>query len=120
MNLPNLKISANIPNAAKEGGGYILSYKRSSFEEVLAGVDSLFGEHSISMIDAAFKSILFCSVNVTGRRDFFKSITDLGFPHCESVEEISELLKGIITSEFKQRYDSAVERYNNMTNEEEQ
>lgn len=120
LNLPNLKISANIPNAAKEGGGYVLSYKRSSFEEDLAGVDIVFGEHSISMIDAAFKNILFCSVNVTGRRDFFKSITDLGFPHCESVEEISDLLKGIITSEFKQRYDSAVERYDNMTNEEEQ
>lgn len=119
LNLPNLKISANIPNAAKAGGGYVLSYKRSSFEEDLEGVDVVFGEHSISMIDAAFKKILFCSVNVTGRRDFFKSITDLGFPHCESIDEIVDFLKGIATQEFRQQYDRAVDKYNTMTDDEE-
>ena len=117
LNLPKFKLSSNIPNA-RGSEGFIVSYKRSSFEEDLEDVDIVFGEHSVSMIDAAFKNILFCSVNVTGRRDLFKSITDLGFPHCESVDEIIDVLKSISSLDFRQKYDTAVERYNNMTNQE--
>lgn len=118
LNLPNLRISANIPNAIKEGK-FILSYKRTSFEEDLNDVDIVFGEHSISMIDAAFKQIIFASVNVTGHRDFFKGITDLGFPHCESVNEIVALLKNLTTPKFKMSYEQAIMRYNEMTDKEE-
>ena len=117
LNLPNLKISSNIPNA-EEGGKFQLSYKRSSFEEDLANVDIVFGEHSISMIDAAFKKILFCSVNVTGRRDFFKGITEMGFPHCESVEEIIDLMNSLVTEDFKKKYYNAIQTYNQMTDKE--
>lgn len=117
LNLPNLKISSNIPNA-EEGGKFRLSYKRSSFEEDLKDVDIVFGEHSISMIDAAFKQILFGSVNVTGRRDLFCGISAMGFPHCESVEEIVSLLKNVITPEFKRRYLQALHNYNEMTEKE--
>lgn len=118
LNLPNLKISGNIPNAV-EDGRFRLSYKRSSFEEDLKDVDIVFGEHSISMIDAAFKNILFCSVNVTGRRDFFEGITAMGFPHCESVEEIATLLNNLSSDSFKSDYEKAIYNYNQMTNKEE-
>lgn len=117
LNLPNLKISSNIPNA-EEGGKFRLSYKRSSFEEDLEDVDVVFGEHSISMIDAAFKSILFCSVNVTGRRDLFCGISTMGFPHCESVEAIATLIKQIGEPVFKEGYLKAVSNYNEMTSKE--
>lgn len=115
LNLPNLKMSSNVP-CANQDGNFILSYKRSSFEEDIEGVDIVFGEHSISQIDAAFKKILFCSVNVTGRRDFFQGISEMGFPHCESEEDICELLKELTTNEFKTRYERAIMKYNEMTN----
>lgn len=117
LNLPNLRISSNIPNA-EENGKFRLSYKRSSFEEDLKDVDIVFGEHSISMIDAAFKQILFGSVNVTGRRDFFCGISAMGFPHCESVEEIATLLKSITSDDFRSGYLKAIDNYNIMTDKE--
>ena len=114
LHLPNLRVSSNLPlDDAREG---VLSFKRSSFEEDLKDVDIVFGEHSISMLDAAFKGILFCSCNVTGHRNFFKSITDIGFPHCETVEEIDHLLKVVKSVEFEESYESAVKSYNEMTN----
>ena len=117
LDLPNLRISSNIPNA-NEDGKFRFSYKRSSFEEDLNGVDIVFGEHSISQIDAAFKNILFCSVNVTGRRDLFAGITEMGFPHCESEEEIAQLLTNLTTDTFKKSYEQAIDNYNKMTDKE--
>lgn len=117
LNLPNFRLSGNIPNAIQDGK-FCLSYKRSSLEEDLQGVDIVFGEHSIAMIDAAFKGILFGSCNVTGHRDFFEDITKLGFPHCESVEGIAALIESTITPAFKETYDAAIKNYNQMTDEE--
>lgn len=117
LNLPNFKISCNIPNANQDGK-FILSYKRSSFEDDLKDVDIVFGEHSISMIDAAFKNILFASCNVTGRRDFFASVTALGFPHCESIEDIKTLFMNVGTPGFKASYEQAIMNYNEMTDKE--
>jgi hypothetical protein len=114
LNLPNFKLSGHIPNAIQDGK-FCLSYKRSSFEEDLNGVDIVFGEHSIAMIDAAFKSILFSSCNVTGHRNYFEDITRLGFPHCESVGDIQSLINRIGSDEFKLEYDKAVNNYNQMT-----
>lgn len=114
LNLPNLKISSNIPNANEEGR-FRLSYKRSSLEDDLKDVDVVFGEHSISQIDAAFNNILFCSVNVTGRRDLFAGITAMGFPHCESVDDIKEFLHEIPTDRFRSKYETAIRNYNVMT-----
>lgn len=114
LNLPNFRLSGNIPNAI-QNGNFCVSYKRSSFEEDLDGVDIVFGEHSIAMIDAAFKNVLFSSCNVTGHRNFFEDITKIGFPHCESVEEISDLLKRLNTPEFKASYEMAIKGYNHMT-----
>lgn len=117
LNLPNLKLSGNIPDA-NQGGQFVLSYKRSSFEEDLKEVDLVFGEHSISMIDAGFKNILFASCNVTGHRNFFEDITKLGFPHCTSVDDIVELLKYVTTPDFKASYLQAIHNYNEMTDKE--
>lgn len=117
LNLPNLKISSNIPNAIEEGK-FKLSYKRSSFEEDLENVNIVFGEHSISQIDAALNNIIFCSVNVTGRRDFFEGITKMGFPHCENIDEIAQLLNDVTTEKFKTNYENAINNYNNMTDKE--
>lgn len=114
LNLPNFKQSGHIPSAMQDGK-FCLSYKRSSFEEDLDGVDIVFGEHSIAMIDAAFKSKLFCSCNVTGHRNYFEDITKLGFPHCESVDEIVGLIGSVGVPAFKESYSNAVSNYNQMT-----
>ena len=114
LKLPNLKLSGNIPDA-NQGGQFVLSYKRSSFEEDLKDVDLVFGEHSVSMLDAGFKNILFASCNVTGHRTFWEDITKLGFPHCESVEDIVEIINRLETPAFRVEYMQAVKRYNEMT-----
>lgn len=114
LKLPNLKLSGNIPDA-NQGGQFVLSYKRSSFEDDLKDVDLVFGEHSVSMLDAGFKNILFASCNVTGHRNFWEDITKLGFPHCESVEDIVEIIKKVETPAFKAEYMQAVKNYNEMT-----
>lgn len=118
LNLPNYKLSSNIP-VANQKGEFVLSFKRSSFEEDLKGVDIVFGEHSVAMIDAGFKGIPFASCNMTGHRDFFEDITKLGFPHCESIEEIANLLRSLTTPEFKASYEQAIKNYNEMTKKEE-
>ena len=118
LNLPNYKLSSNIP-MAKQKGEFVLSFKRSSFEEDLKGVDIVFGEHSVAMIDAGFKGIPFASCNMTGHRDFFEDITKLGFPHCESIEDIVNLLRSLSTPEFRISYEQAIKNYNEMTDKEE-
>lgn len=118
LNLPNYKISCNIP-AANQNGKFVLSYKRSSFEEDLKDVDIVLGEHSVAMLDAGFKHIPFASCNMTGHRNYFEDITNLGFPHCESVDEIVALLKNLTTPKFKSSYEQAIKNYNKMTDKEE-
>ena len=114
LNLPNFKISCNIPNANKDGK-FILSYKRSSLEEDLKGVDLVFGEHSVAMLDAGFKGIPFASCNLTGHRAYFEDISKLGFPHCESVEEMAALIKNLTSDVVKDQYRKAIANYNKMT-----
>ncbi len=117
LNLPNIHISSNIPNPNEENG-FRHSFSRSSFEEDLKGVDVVFGEHSVAMLDGGFAGKLFCSVDVTGRRNLFKGITDLGFPHCESVDEIIHVIDSTISPDFQKRYMKAIENYNEMTEKE--
>lgn len=117
LNLPNYKLSSNIP-MANQKGDFVLSFKRSSFEEDLKDVDIVFGEHSVAMIDAGFKGIPFASCNMTGHRNFWEDITKLGFPHCESIDEIANLLRSLSTPEFKASYEQAIKNYNQMTDKE--
>ena len=70
------------------------------------------------MIDAAFKKIPFASVNMTGRRNFFCGMTDLGFPHCESIDAIEKVISECDSESFISDYKDAIKRYNRMTDEE--
>ena len=115
LNLPNFKMSSNIP-AAMENGHMVLSYKRSSFEEDLKNVDLVFGEHSVAMLDAGFKGIPFASCNLTGHRAYYEDINNLGFPHCESVEEMANLIQNLPTADIRGKYQRAIENYNQMNN----
>ena len=117
LKLPNLTLSSNIP-LANVNGGFQLSFSRSSLEEDLKKADFVFGEHSISMIDAAFKQIPFCSINLTKRRNFFVGINDLGFPKCTSLDEIAKVIQSISGEEYQKNYLQAIDNYNRMTDEE--
>ena len=114
LNLPNFKMSSNLPPAI-ENGHFVLSYKRSSFEEDLKGVDLVFGEHSVAMLDAGFKGIPFASCNLTGHRAYYEDINKLGFPHCESVEEMAALITNLPSKEVREQYLNAIANYNKMT-----
>ena len=116
LGLHNLILSSNIP-IANTGKTFQLSFARSSLEEDLKNTDFVFGEHSISMIDAAFKGIPFSSVNLTRRRNFFIGINELGFPTCSSHEDIENVINKITNQEFQVNYLKAVDNYNKMTDE---
>lgn len=118
LNLPNLTLSSNIPPMFESTGKYKLSFSRTSLEEDLKQADFVIGEHSISMIDAAFKNIPFFSVNITNRRSFFVGITDLGFPNCSSLDEIENMIKSIDTELFRNKFLEAIGNYNKMTDME--
>ena len=115
LKLNNLKVSSNIPG---NGSSKTHTFSRSSLEQDLENVDIVFGEHSVSMIDAGFKNILFCPVNVTKRRCFAQSLVDLGFPLCTSANEIITFIDNVSTESLKEKYKKAIDNYNAMTDEE--
>lgn len=117
LNLPNLMLSSNTP-PMNDGSGFQFSFSRSSLDEDLKNADLVFGEHSVSMIDAAFKGIPFASVNITNRRNFFVGINNLGFPTCGSHDEIAKIIKNATQKDYQEKYLKAVENYNRMTDEE--
>ena len=110
--LSNIHLSTNIPDMK------VLSFPRSSLEEDLKQADIIFGEHSVAMIDGAFKNIPFASVNLTTRRDLFCGLTEMGFTSCKSVDDIVKVINEIITPEYQKRYLQAVKNYNEMTDKE--
>lgn len=112
--LPNITLSSNIPNT----GRTTHTFSRSSLEEDLKDCDIVFGEHSLSMIDAGLKKILFCPVNVTKRRSFAQSLIDLGFASCTTTDDVLLLIDSVSTDAFISRYNSAVHDYNAMTDKE--
>lgn len=114
LKLPNIKVSSNIPSIVDKSGGMVVSHKRSSLEADLKESDLVFGVHSISMVDGAMEGIPFASINMSGRRNLFQSITDLGFPHCESVDEIANVIESFNTVNFQQKYIQAVDNYNSI------
>ena len=117
LNLPNLKLSSNIPLMNENNNSYQYSFSRTSLDDDLKKTDFVIGEHSISMIDGAFKGIPFCSVNITGRRNFFVGLNDLGFPSCTSSNELRELIEKATTPWFMDMFRRAVVNYNKMTDE---
>lgn len=115
--LKNIHISSNIFEQNLKS--FKLSIPRSSLDEDLQKADFVFGEHSISMIDAAFKGIPFASINLTNRRNFFGVISEMGFPACETVEDIENIICNAGKAEFQKKYIEAVKQYNKMTDAEE-
>lgn len=117
LKLPNIKTSSNI--IEERLGDFKLSLPRQSMDADLEGTDLVIGEHSIAMVDGAFKGIPFASLNLTGRRDLFGGITDLGFPHFESIEGLVDFIRRFPTDEeLQSRYKKAIQNYNNMTDED--
>lgn len=114
--LSNIHVSSNI--FIEDLKRFKFSIPRSSFDEDLKKADLVFGEHSISMIDAALKKIPFASVNLTNRRNFFCGVSDMGFPACETVDDIENVIRNIVRAEFQQKYREAVKQYNLMTDME--
>ncbi|MBE5870538.1 MAG: hypothetical protein E7294_04675 [Lachnospiraceae bacterium] len=113
--LCNITLSTNIPS--NDTDNFRVSFPRQSLESDLKKADIVFGEHSVSMIDAAMQGIPFASVNLSKRRNLFCGITDCGFPHCTSIEEIERVLAEYGTAEFSKKFADAVRNYNAMTNE---
>lgn len=114
--LNNIHLSGNI--LANNLNAFMLSIPRTSFQEDLQKADIVFGEHSISMIDAAFENIPFASINLTNRRDLFCGISDMGFPLCSTVDDIEAVIHNIEKPDFQKDYVEAVKRYNAMTAQE--
>ncbi len=114
LGLSNLVLSGNIPD--NDIGDFKLSLSRGSLDKDLEEADLVFGEHSIAMVDGALMGIPFASVNMTGRRNFFCALTNLGFPHFEDVSDISKFISRIaVDKKLQDKYRQAVERYNRMT-----
>lgn len=117
LKLPNIHVSSNIPSFVDSRGNVVVSHRRSSLETDLKEADFVFGVHSISMIDGAMDGIPFASVNLSGRRNLWQGITDLGFPHCENIEAISEVIESVLDPEFQSKYCNAIDNYNKIINE---
>lgn len=117
LKLDNFKVSSNIPPIKDEKGNFVCSHNRNSFEKDLENVDLVLGVHSIAQIDAALKKIPFATVNLSGRRNLFKSISDLGFPYCENIEMVESIIKNIETQSFKDNYIKAINLYNKVIKE---
>lgn len=111
----NIMLSSNIPHATLNN--FSLTYSRSSLAEDIKGADIVFGDHSVSMIDAAMEGTIFASINVMRRENLFRSMTELGFPCCKSVEEIVEFIESINNGSYKEKYDCAIDSYNKMIDE---
>lgn len=117
LGLLNIKVSSNIVH--EDLKDFKLSLPRQSLDEDLEGADLVLGEHSIAMIDGAFKGIPFASMNFTGRRNLFCGISDLGFPHFEDIPAVIEFVKEISEDKGTQeRYRQAISNYNKMTDVE--
>lgn len=114
LGLPNLVLSGNIPD--NDISDFKLSLSRGSLQKDLEEADLVFGEHSVAMVDGALMGIPFASVNMTGRRNFFCALTELGFPHFEDVPGISDFISRIADDrELQGGYLKAVDNYNRMT-----
>ena len=116
--LKNIWVSGNIPKI-ESMSNFPLTFKRSSLQSDLETADIVFGEHSVSMLDASFEKIPFCSVNLTKRRNFTESLTNMGFPHCQNIDDLVNLIRNIGTIDFQRKYINAVNNYNLMTLEDE-
>ncbi len=113
--LMNITLSTNIPD--NDTNNFRVSFPRQSLQSDLEKADIVFGEHSISLIDAAMQGIPFASVNLTERRNLFCGISDFGFPHCSCIDDIERILRDYGSKDFVDKYSEAIKKYNEMTDE---
>lgn len=84
-----------------------------------AGYDRFKGEYYYNDPKPADKDTLskssncipFASFNVTRRRNFFCGISDMGFPHFESVDALKDFIDHFGCSEVRKSYQDAVKSY---------
>ena len=110
--LKNIHVSANIPE--EDLKDFCLSFNRSSLEEDMKESNLVFGEHSVSMLDAALCGIPFASYNFTKRRNLAEGISRFGFTNCTSVNEIQRLINEYGSDKYLEHYNQAVDKYNEM------
>lgn len=110
VNLPNFNLSLNIGKLSTDRK--FISVQNGTLAEEIENADLVISEYSNSMIEAAISSKPFISVNVTGRRNLFESVTRLGFPHCESVTELEHIISTINNGSFVRQYNAAINAYN--------
>lgn len=110
--LTNLRISGNIPQETLED--FHLFVPPQSLAADLENADFVIGEHSVAMLDAGFQQIPFASFNVTGRRNLFCGISDMGFPHFESVDALKNFIDHFGDLKMQDSYQNAVRQYNDM------
>lgn len=112
-NIKNLHMSTNGIQSLED-----LSFENRSLEEDLTKADLVISEFSNTLLDAALKGKIIASINVTNRRNFFQSVTELGFPHCESIEDLKHIIDNYNNLEYRKRYHQAVVNYNKMIDSE--
>ena len=115
--LHNLKLSTNVPRQNMQS--FSLTFSNATLLEDINTADLVISEYSHSLIEGAEVGKAFATVNLTKRRNFYQAITDLGFPHCESVKELWSLLDNIHSAEFVNGYKKAIDNYNVMLDMEE-
>lgn len=108
--LPNLKMSLKV--GKKYASRKFMSISENSLEEEIVDADLVISEYSHSLIEAAYRGKPCVSVNITGRRDYFQSVSRLGFPHCEGLGEFIGLFESISEEAFAESYNKAVDNYN--------
>ena len=89
-----------------------LSMKSISIDEEIQAADLVFGEHSQTLIKSAKIGKLFGSVNATNRRDLFSSISEIGFPHFNSHNQVINFIEK--SSSFINEYNNLITDYNKM------
>ena len=117
LNLPNLRLSTNVPSQDMQH--FSLTFSNTSLLEDIHAADLIISEYSYSLVEGAIEGKVFASVNLTNRRNFYQAVSDLGFPHCNSVQELWDLLDNFHSLSFIEEYTSAVRNYNAMLDIEE-
>lgn len=114
LNLPNFTVSSG---ALKEGNTFIkdkhLSIEPNTINDEINLADIIFGDHSQSLITAAYKKKIIASVSLANRKEFFYNYTQLGFPILRSADAIISFIKKAETEpDFVDNYNKAIKLYN--------
>ncbi len=115
--LQNLKLSTNIPQQNMQS--FSLTFSNTSLIEDIKEADLIISEYSHSLIEGAEIGKLFATVNLTKRRNFYEAITDLGFPHCKTINELWDFIDNVNSQDFINKYTQAINNYNVMLDMEE-